>query len=178
MAGGRPRISWVALLAALAAVTISVAADLAEPTSQATQRLFRIERSKNANIVAYDLRLGGDGKPDPKTPVEAYWVYAADGAREALSLVQKKLAYGFKSRLESPDVVVLRMVADLGREIRVERVGGVFRALVDIDGKRAVLDHIYVKSIERTLRLPSVEFVDLFGVDLATGAERHERIVP
>ena len=178
MAGGLLRISWLALLAALAAVTISIAADLAGPASQTTQRLFRIERSKNANIVAYDLRLDSDGKPDPKTPVEAYWVSPGDGSREALSMVQKKLAYGFKSRFENPDVVVLRMVADLGREIRVERVGGVFRALVDIDGKRSVLDHIYVKSIERALLLPSVEFVDLFGVDLATGAERHERIVP
>ena len=178
MAGGRPHFSWIVLLAMLAVSMVSVVADTAEPPSSATQRLFRIERSKNANIVAYDLRLGGDGKPDPKTPVEAYWVSAADGAREALSVVQKKLAYGFKSRLENPDVVVLRMAADLGREIRVERIGGVFRALCDIDGKRAVLDHIYVKSIERKLLLPSVEFVDLFGVDLATGAERHERIVP
>ena len=128
--------------------------------------------------MAYDLRLGDDGKPDPKTPVEAYWVTAADGARSALSTLQKRLAYGFKSRLEAPDVVVLRMAADLGREIRVERVGGVFRALVDIDGRPAVLDHIYVKSVERKLMLPSVEFVELFGFDLATGAERHERIVP
>jgi hypothetical protein len=174
MTGERPRISLLLLLA-LALTLAPIAAASPEPS---TQRLFRIERSKNANIVAYDLRLDSAGKPDPKTPVEAYWVSPGDGSREALSMVQKKLAYGFKSRFENPDVVVLRMTADLGREIRVERVGGVFRALVDIDGQRSVLDHIYVKSIERTLLLPSVEFVDLFGVDLATGAERHERIVP
>ena len=172
----RRRISAILLLAALVIATASSAA--ATSDSQLTQRLFRIERSKNANIVAYDLRLGGDGKPDPREPVEAYWISAADGARGTLSLVQKKLAYGFKSWLENPEVVVMRMAADLGREIRVERVGGVFRALVDIDGQRAVLDHIYVKSVERKLLLPAVEFVDLFGFDPATGAERHERIVP
>jgi len=174
MTGERPRISVLLLLATLAQALLPIAAD----TSTSTQRLFRIERSKNANIVAYDLRLDDDGKPDPKAPVDAYWVSAADGAREGLSLVQKKLAYGFKSRFENPEVVVMRIAADLGREIRVERVSGVFRALIDIEGQRAVLDHIYVKSIERKLLLPTVEFVDLFGFDLATGAERHERIVP
>lgn len=171
---------WLGLLALTAAVATSMAADIPDSShsSSKTQRLFRIERSKNDNIVAYDLRLDGDGRPDPKSPVEAYWVIAEDGARYALSAVQKRFAYGFKSELVDPEVVVLRLAADLGREIRVERVRGVFRALIDIGGRRAVLDHIYVKSVERKLLLPSVEFVDLFGFDPDTGDERRERILP
>ena len=32
------------------------------------QPLFRIERSKNANVVEYAVRLGEDGQIDPKQP--------------------------------------------------------------------------------------------------------------
>jgi hypothetical protein len=176
-ARGGASLAAAAVLAAAIVAPAALCADGFEPGST-TQRLFRIERSKNANIVAYDVRLDRDGNPDPREPVEAYWVLAADGARSALSAVQKRFAYGFKSRFVTPEVVVLQMAADIGREITVERVGGAFRAIVDIAGHRAALDRIYVKSIERKLLLPSVEFVDLFGVDLDAGAERHERILP
>jgi len=127
--------------------------------------------------VAYDVRLGGDGKPDPREPVEVYWL-GTDGSHHPLSGIQRRLAYGVKARFRSPDVIVLRMAADIGREITVERIGGVFRAVTEIAGKPAVLDRIYVKSVERTLLLPSVEFVDLFGYDPGSGDERYERLLP
>jgi len=140
------------------------------------QRLFHIERSKNANIVAYDVLVDPDGNPDAKRPIDAYWILAADGEREALSGVEKRLAYGFKTRFTGPGVVMLRLAADIDRDITVERVQGAFRAIVDIAGQPAVLDRIYVQSVERRLWLPSVKFVDLFGTALQTGAELHERI--
>jgi len=44
--------------------------------------LFRIERSKNANIVQYDVQLTPDGKIYSKEPVIAYWIrLAKDGNR-------------------------------------------------------------------------------------------------
>ncbi len=69
------------------------------------------------------------------------------------------------------------MSADIDRDIVVDVVDGVSRAFVEIGGHRAVLDRIYVKSIE-TKMWPSVEFLELFGVDLETGEQRYERIYP
>jgi len=40
-----------------------------------------------------------------------------------------------------------------------------------------VLNRIYVKSIRGKL-WPSVEYLELFGVDATTGEERYERIYP
>lgn len=37
-----------------------------------TEHLFRIERSKNVNIVQYDAQLTQKGKLDPEKPVMAY----------------------------------------------------------------------------------------------------------
>ena len=38
------------------------------------QSLFRIERSKNANILQYDAQIGPDGKLNKKEPVIVYCV--------------------------------------------------------------------------------------------------------
>ena len=53
-----------------------------------SQLLFVIEKSTNANVVHYDARIMPDGELDPRQPVEAYWVMAAeDGRKENLSSV-------------------------------------------------------------------------------------------
>ena len=60
------RTTIISLVAALLCVS---------PVLQATeldrQDLFRIERSKNANIIQYDAQVRPDGKLDRKKPVVA-----------------------------------------------------------------------------------------------------------
>jgi len=142
------------------------------------RRLFRIERSKNANIVVYDAIMTSDGLLSSGKPVDAYWLTLADdGQRENLSRIQKRFAYGFKTRFLDENTVVMMMAADIGRAITVGVVEGVPRAVTEIDGRESVLDRIYVKSIEKKL-WPSVEYLELFGVDSMTGEERYERIYP
>jgi hypothetical protein len=148
-----------------------------EPQTE-PQRLFHIERSKNANIVVYDALVDAEGRLHPKRPLEAYWELLAEkGQRKKLSTLQRKMAYGFKARFVADNTVALDMAADIRREILVDVVGGVARATIEIDGAQAVLERIYVKSVEGGF-LPSVEYLDLFGRDPRTGAERHERLVP
>src|SRR4051794_37075095 len=58
------------------------------------ERLFWIERSTNANIVAYDAVLEGE-RIDASSPVVGYWVNkATNGATESLSALDK-MAYGY-----------------------------------------------------------------------------------
>ena len=53
---------------------------------QSAQKLFFIQRSKNANEVHYDARVLGDGNLDPKNPVDGYWLNKAeDGSRRPQS---------------------------------------------------------------------------------------------
>jgi hypothetical protein len=142
------------------------------------RRLFRIERSKNANIVVYDALMTRDGLLQSSKPVDAYWLTLADdGQRAKLSRIQKRFAYGFKAQFLDDNTVVMKMAADIGRHITVDVVEGVPRAVTEIDGRASVLDRIYVKSIEKKL-WPSVEYLELFGVDSMTGEERYERIYP
>ena len=167
---GRRRAPSAILLLMLLALACGLAlADRSEAAAH-PQRLFHIERSKNANIVVYDALVDAGGRLDPERPLEAHWeLLAEEGQRKKLSRIQRKMAYGFKARFVSDNTVSLKMAADIRREILVQVVG--------IDGRPSVLERIYVKSIEGGL-LPSVEYLDLFGRDLETGRERSERLVP
>src|SRR5438477_12797965 len=61
-----------------------------------SEPLFVIERSTNANVVHYDANVKPDGQLDPRQPISAYWVMAAeDGRREELSVFERSRAYGF-----------------------------------------------------------------------------------
>ncbi|MDJ0786344.1 MAG: DUF4833 domain-containing protein [Myxococcota bacterium] len=144
----------------------------------ATQPLFRIERSKNANVVQYDALITPAGTLDPNEPVDAYWVKVEKGGlRKELDWMERRLAYGFSSRLQRPDRLELEMAADIGRVITVRHDGSGYRAETLIDGRPAVIERVYVESIETAL-LPQVVFIDLVGTDVETGERRSERLLP
>jgi len=143
------------------------------------QAIFKIERSKNANIVQYDVQLGADGKLDRKKPVVAYWVRLADkGQIGKLSWLQRKFVYGFKAKLDKgSDSVKLKMAAKFGRLIHVTREGGEYRASTLIDNADSWLDTIYIASSGDGMGA-RVDYIELHGVDKDSGEARHERFSP
>jgi len=144
-----------------------------------SRHLFKIERSKNANIVQYDVQLTPDGKLDPKEPVIAYWVrLAEDGRRRDLSFIQKRWAYGFETKHDAKgNFTTMKMVAKIGRKIRVYEVGGVYRGEIRICGQPAFIEKVFITSIERGF-FPKVESIELYGKDAKTGEDRYEKIRP
>ena len=144
-----------------------------------TQPLFTIERSKNANVVHYDARLGADGKLDPKQPVVAYWIMLAeDGRREDLNWVEKGKAYGFDIKPDpSGDGYRMTVVSAPDRQITVKMEGKAARADMAIDGHPAVLEKMYIDSSDGLMG-PKVHYIELHGKDVKTGEKRFEKIVP
>jgi len=141
--------------------------------------LFKIERSKNANLIQYDARSGPDGKLLKKDPVVGYWIRLNEqGQRMELTWVQRTFAFGFKTRLaKDRESAELDMVADLGAPVSVIREGNVYRATVPIEGKTAYLDKIYIKASGKGIKV-NVEYVETFGKDVETGEDRYQKIVP
>jgi hypothetical protein len=142
------------------------------------QHLFRIERSTNANVVQYDAQLAPDGTLNAKEPIVAYWIMLAeDGRREDLGLLETKLAYGFKTWSEpAGQGVLVQLVAYPERKLRVYKANGSYRAEIVIDGHPAFLQRIYVKSVNAAIR-PKVEYLELYGRDVATEANLYEKIM-
>ncbi len=140
--------------------------------------LFFIERSKNKNLVQYDIRLTENRDlPDPR-PVNAYWILE-NGRREELNSIEKKYAYGIvrQERLDK-DKFKIVLAAFKGLEIIVEKINDSFRAVISINGRESILQKIYIKSEERVAGLPKVLYVDLFGRIKETGLPIKERITP
>ncbi len=140
--------------------------------------LFFIERSKNKNLVQYDIRLAENNRiPDIK-PVSVYWVLE-NGRREELNPIERLYAYGIarQERLDENKFKVI--LAGLKRvEIIVERMNDSFKAIVSINGRESILEKIYIASEEKRTGLPKVRYIDLFGRTRGTGLPTQERIVP
>ncbi len=144
-----------------------------------TQHLFKIERSTNDNIVQYDVQMAADGKLDPKEPVVAYWVrLAKEGQKEDLKWVEKKFAYGFKTKYNAKtNTASMDMVAKINRKILVYEGQGEYRAETIIDGQPAYIEKIFISSKGKGVSA-KITYIELFGKDEKTGEDRYERLDP
>ncbi len=141
------------------------------------EHLFFIERSKNRNLVQYDVRLTGNGDLPDSNPVTAYWILQ-DGRREELNSVEKELAYGIASQEKiEKNKFKIHLVAFKNREIIVEKIKGSFKAVVSINGKESILQEVHVESKEGPIGQPQVLYVDLFGRVIRTNLPARERII-
>ena len=139
--------------------------------------LFKIERSKNANIVQYDAQIRPDGTLDKKKPVIVYWVRLAEqGQTKKLSWIQRVFAYGFKARADpQSDTVTLEMKAEIGQPIKVQRVNGVYRATLTVDERLMLLEKIFVHAKDNGIST-KVKYIELFGSDAESGESMRERL--
>ena len=160
--------------------TVLLLAAAASSPALETRHLFRIERSKNANIVQYDAQLTPDGRLYPEEPVIAYWIRLAEnGQRRDLTFVQRHWAYGFTASYDAEkNTACLDMAAGIGRKIWVYAAGGRYRAEMRIDGRPAFIDKIYITSVKRAAFFPRVISIELYGKDVITGESRYEKIKP
>jgi hypothetical protein len=142
------------------------------------EALFKIERSKNSNVVQYNACLLRNNQISEENPVETYWVLG-NGKKEELSVLENKQAYGIEHKEKLGEGKFRIVVAALkDREIVVQKVGGNYKAVVRINNEPSILERVYVSSEEKTAGLPSVHYIDLFGRALRTKGQTKERITP
>jgi Domain of unknown function (DUF4833) len=165
------RLSWVVFVITLALALSAAASAFA----QSTEKLFFIQRSKNANEVHYDARVNADGTLDARHPVDAYWLRRAkDGSRAPITTLQK-IAYGYNVNPGPNGTFTAKLAAFKERPLKLVRVSGRWRAQATIAGKHAYLNRLYIATDESGL-IPSVLFVDVFGEEVGTGKAVQERI--
>jgi hypothetical protein len=168
------RISFVLLVTGLffSSATL-VAAELER------QSLFKIERSKNANIIQYDAQIDPCGKLNKKEPVIGYWIRLAEqGQVKKLSWIQRKFAFGFDTEFHrDSNSATINMVADIGQPVQVRYENGKYRAIMEIDGQSSELDRIFIQAHGKGISV-TVEYVEIFGNDLKTDEKTYVKIIP
>ena len=167
-------LAFVLLLAILSLFPQSIFAASGDKAGH----LFFIERSKNKNLVQYDIRLTENTDLPDSRPVNAYWILE-NGRHEELNSIERKYAYGVvrQEKLDKDKFKVI-LVAFKSWEIIVERINDTFKAVVSINGIESILQKIYIKSEETRVGFPRVLYVELFGRTKETGLPIKERIIP
>jgi len=142
-----------------------------------TNHLFHIEKSLNKNFVQFDVHLVEDSNLPDSSPVIAYWVLE-NGRQEELTPIEQKYAYGIHSqeKLEKNKFRIL-LAAFKDREIIIEKIESSYRAVISVNGKRSILEKVYVESKKSLLGFPKVFYIDLFGQIMETGFPVKERII-
>lgn len=146
-------------------------------------RILIIERSKNANLVTYYAKLSDDEtRLHRETPVHGQWEsfgWTDEFRIGELSWTQRKLAYGYDVSINEDGVSFeVRLSALPSRPTTLRLVGGKPQLEMNLNGRVCQLIKLYVKSTEMWGILPTVNYVDLYGIDLATGEQIMEKITP
>ncbi|MFA6614252.1 MAG: DUF4833 domain-containing protein [Endomicrobiia bacterium] len=147
--------------------------------SQPIDRLFIIERSKNANIVCYDVNLDSQGQIVKEDPVKAYWLLYAEknGEMEKLSIFDKK-AYGFKVEYNEQNKnydFSLKAVED--KQMTIDMYANIPKVTIQINDKKCFLEKVYISSKDGAFGIPKVSFYTLYGEDVLTGNKVEQKIV-
>jgi phosphatidylglycerophosphate synthase len=142
-------------------------------------QLFYLQRNSNTNTVIYQLNLDGQGQVNRREPVHVFWIrYAEGGQPKELTFIQRRFAYGLHAKQVEPDAYELRFVSYAKFTLYLARsaVDNQYRVYATIDRRKAVLQRIFLRIEGGSFWAPNVRYVELKGVDAATGADLVERI--
>jgi hypothetical protein len=171
-------VSAAALLV-LGLLVGSLRADAAAPApepkfpvpSGIPNQLFYLQRDPNTNTVIYQLNVNKAGQVDEDEPIRIFWIrYAEQGQQQDLNFIQRKFAYGVKSKKIGPDKYELRFAAYGKLPFYLMKAGPdrAFHVYTAIAGKQGVLDRIFLRIEGGTFWVPNVKYVELKGFNPAT----------
>jgi hypothetical protein len=152
------------------------------PVPQLNEKvLFYVQRTHNRNTVIYELNYQTDGNLDKKEPLHPLWIrYEEGGARKELSFIQNRV-YGLDVHILDKGVHLIHFRSFKKRAIYLMRSGknNQYKAMISINGRMAELTNLFICSVTNSLGFPSsVKYIDINGIDPATGNVVNERVIP
>lgn len=166
------------------AIPLSINAQEGYPTPpDKYERLFYIQRTGNTNTIVYDANFSGVKMINAETPIHAYWIrYGDKGEIKPLNYIQRTFAYGVKVRKTNQANEFLFNLVSYNKKtltLKLDAYGNPY-ALIEVNGKLMKLHHIFVKTEPGNMfsMTPKVNYVEIFGKDIKTGAAIYEKIIP
>jgi len=142
--------------------------------------LFRINRSRDADYLVYDVQLDPDGNLDKSNPVKIYWKKQGQEIKsEPLTPIQNKFGYGIKIKDLTPEMAEFQLVSYREQVFRLSRSSdGSFRVYTSSAGCDIEVSSLYIHFEDDSFWFPSVSGIDVSGVDLASGNNVKVNISP
>jgi|SRR6218665_36307 len=142
-----------------------------------SELLFYLQRTPNTNTIVCDLNLE-NGKLDERDPIHVYWIrYGEKGQNEELNFIQRKFAYGIKTKRMEDGKYKLNFVSYSKYSMYlVKAADGKYHVYAPVNEKLVILKSIFIKINKGgTFWSPNIEYFEVIGADPATGAEIVER---
>ncbi|WP_439556553.1 DUF4833 domain-containing protein [Dyadobacter sp.] len=143
-------------------------------------RLFYIQHSNNHNTFVYDAVIKDSNILDDK-PVDVYRIaYTEGGKRKSLSVIQRKFAFGMKTRRLAANVYEMQLAASKKVTFYLNLVkSGVPKVYVTVNNRKMFLDRIFLKIKEGTSGIKvKLDYALFYGTDFETGQAIIEKTIP
>jgi hypothetical protein len=148
------------------------------PVPSDSGMLFYVQHAINKNVLVYAARQRPDGGLDPQAPVEVFWRRYDDdnGRRRELSFFERVFAFGVSTQPVPPSRYSARIAGYRERDAVIE-VGadGKPRALMTSGQRTFRVVYAYAQAEERRI-IPKIHYIDIHGIDVASGEAVRERV--
>jgi hypothetical protein len=145
-----------------------------------TSHLFKIQRSKDANEIFYDLNLSAPNKLDTQEPINIYWIkHTKNSKAEPLTWIQKRYAYGVNYLKTSENEAVFHFVSYEKRLFQIKlNSSGFFHVYTILQNKEVIVNRIFIQIDGGTFWFPKVSRVELHAKDTRSNKTIIEIINP
>ncbi|MDT8410884.1 MAG: DUF4833 domain-containing protein [Vicingaceae bacterium] len=150
------------------------------PTKNNNASLFKIERSKDANQIFYDVHFIEKNKLDLKNPISIYWIRNTEGGKiKPLTWIQQNYAYGLEFTKTSEKMAQFHFVSYDKRSFTLKQVGKeCFKVFTQLNDKEVIVNRIFIQIDGGTFWFPKISKVELHTQDPTTKKEIVEIINP
>ena len=141
------------------------------------KQLFYLQRPANTNTLVYELNME-NGIINKQNPIHIFWInYAGNGQTEELSDIQRKYAYGIKATEVSDNIFECTLVAYKKLKLTVQEGDDKqYHAYAIVNEKKMVINRIYLQVKGGGLFKPRIDYVEMKGIDVLSGAAVEEKI--
>lgn len=149
-------------------------------SNSASYNLFHIGRSRDKNIIKYDINIRSNGTINALDPVKIYWIKYTDKNRiEGLSYIQNKLAYGIDFVSIQANEVKFKFVSYGKRTFTIKKNNkGKYRVFSEYKSKQVEVSDIFIQIDGGTFMIPKISYVKLHWKDNVSENEGDEYIKP
>ena len=144
--------------------------------------LFYLQRTMDKNTVIYEVNYDENGKINIKDPIKIYWIdYEEGGKISQLTNVQRKFAYGIKSKLVDKRRGIFKIIIVSYKNLDLYLMPGEDNRYIirtKINGQESVLNNILVYITGGTYLKPDVKYVEITGNEISDKKLIKERFQP
>lgn len=148
--------------------------------SNKSYHLFKIERSKDANEIFYDVNLDSKSNLDLDNPISIYWIKKTENGKiEPLTWIQKNYAYGIEFLNKSKDQAEFQFVSYNKRQFQIKKDNnGNFKVYTLSNKRTVIVNRIFIQIDGGTFWFPKISRVELHAQDIQTNEKSIEIINP